>query len=122
MLGQAIVAQGLQNVAAGANPMLIKHGLEKGVAAIVVDLERQSRPVETHADITAVAAISAADAEVGEMIADVMDKVGKDGVITVEEGQAVGLETGARSRAWSEVFTRGAILRARWLRSWPSRA
>jgi chaperonin GroEL len=93
VLGQAIVAEGLQNVAAGANPMLIKRGLEKGVDAIVADLARQSRPVETHADITAVAAISAADPEVGEMIADVMDKVGKDGVITVEEGQAVGLET-----------------------------
>ena len=93
VLGQAIVAEGLQNVAAGANPMLIKRGLEKGVDAIVADLVRQSRPVETHADITAVAAISAADPEVGEMIADVMDKVGKDGVITVEEGQAVGLET-----------------------------
>ncbi len=93
VLGQAIVAEGLQNVAAGANPMLIKRGLEKGVDAIVADLARQSRPVETHADITAVATISAADPEVGEMIADVMDKVGKDGVITVEEGQAVGLET-----------------------------
>ena len=93
VLGQAIVAEGLQNVSAGANPILIKRGLEKGVEAIVADLKRQSRPVETHADIAAVAAISAADPEVGEMIADVMDKVGKDGVITVEEGQTVGLET-----------------------------
>src|SRR5687768_705107 len=93
VLGQAIVAEGLQNVSAGANPILIKRGLEKGVEAIVADLARQSRPVETHADIAAVAAISAADAEVGEMIADVMDKVGKDGVISVEEGQTVGLET-----------------------------
>ena len=93
MLGQAIVAEGLQNVSAGANPIFIKRGLEKGVEAIVADLKRQSRPVETHADIAAVAAISAADPEVGEMIAEVMDKVGKDGVITVEEGQTVGLET-----------------------------
>ncbi|HVA85443.1 MAG TPA: chaperonin GroEL, partial [Candidatus Saccharimonadales bacterium] len=93
VLGQAIVAEGLQNVSAGANPMLIKRGLEKGVEAIVADLKRQSRPVETHTDIAAVATISAADPEVGEMIADVMDKVGKDGVITVEEGQAIGLET-----------------------------
>ncbi len=93
VLGQAIVAEGLQNVSAGANPMLIKRGLEKGVAAIVADLKRQSRPVKTHKDIAAVAAISAADPEVGEMIAEVMDKVGKDGVITVEEGQATGLET-----------------------------
>ena len=93
VLGQAIVAEGLQNVSAGANPIFIKRGLEKGVEAIVADLKRRSRPVETHADIAAVAAISAADPEVGEMIADVMDKVGKDGVITVEEGQTVGLET-----------------------------
>ncbi len=93
VLAQAIVAEGLQNVSAGANPMLIKRGLEKGVAAIVADLKRQSRPVKTHKDIAAVAAISAADPEVGEMIAAVMDKVGKDGVITVEEGQALGLET-----------------------------
>ena len=93
VLGQAIVAEGLQNVSAGANPMQIKRGLEKGVEAIVADLKRQSRPVETHAHIAAVAAISAADPEVGEIIADVMDKVGKDGVITVEEGQSLGLET-----------------------------
>jgi chaperonin GroEL len=93
VLGQAIVAEGLQNVSSGANPMLIKHGIEKGVEAIVTDLKRQARPVETHADVAAVAAISAADPEVGEMIAEVMDKVGKDGVITVEEGQSLGLET-----------------------------
>ena len=93
VLGQAIVAEGLRNVSAGANPMLIKRGIEKGVEAIVADLVRQARPVETHADVAAVATISAADPEVGEMIAEVMDKVGKDGVITVEEGQALGLET-----------------------------
>ncbi len=93
VLGQAIVAEGLQNVSSGANPMLIKHGIEKGVEVIVTDLKRQARPVETHADVAAVAAISAADPEVGEMIAEVMDKVGKDGVITVEEGQSLGLET-----------------------------
>ena len=93
VLGQAIVAEGLQNVTAGANPIIIKRGLEKGVEAIVADLKRQSRPVETHEEIAAVAAISAADPEVGELIAEVMDKVGKDGVITVEEGQSVGLET-----------------------------
>jgi len=93
VLGQAIVAEGLQNVSAGANPIAIKRGLEKGVVAIVTDLKRQSRPVETHSDIAAVAGISAADPEIGDMIATVMDKVGKDGVITVEEGQSVGLET-----------------------------
>ena len=93
VLGQAIVAEGLRNVSSGANPMLIRRGIEKGVEAIVAEIKRQSRPVETHADVAAVAAISAADPEVGEMIAEVMDKVGKDGVITVEEGQALGLET-----------------------------
>ena len=84
VLAQAIVAEGLQNVSAGANPIYVKRGMEKGVDAIVADLKRRSRPVETHADVAAVAAISAADPEVGEMIAEVMDKVGKDGVVTVE--------------------------------------
>ncbi len=93
VLGQAIVAEGLQNVAAGANPVLIRRGVEKGVEAIVAELKRGSRPIENHADVANVASISAADPAVGEMIADVMDKVGKDGVITVEEGQTVGLET-----------------------------
>ncbi len=93
VLGQAIVAEGLQNVSAGANPMGLKRGIEKGVEAIVANLKSQSRPVETHEQIAAVASISAADPEVGAIIADVMDKVGKDGVITVEEGQSLGLET-----------------------------
>src|SRR5690349_20403293 len=72
VLGQAIVAEGLRNVSSGANPMLIKRGIEKGVDAIVAELKRQARPVESHADIAAVAAISAADPAVGEMIAEVM--------------------------------------------------
>ena len=93
VLAQAIVAEGLQNVSAGANPMGVKRGIEKGVEAIVAELKSQSRPVDNREQIAAVAAISAADPEVGEMIADVMDKVGKDGVITVEEGQSLGLET-----------------------------
>jgi chaperonin GroEL len=93
VLAQAIVAEGLQNVSAGANPMGVKRGIEKGVEAIVADLQRQSRPVDNRAQIQAVASISAADPEVGEIIAEVMDKVGKDGVITVEEGQTLGLET-----------------------------
>ncbi len=93
VLGQAIVAEGLQNVSAGANPIAVKRGIEKGVEAIVAELALHSRPVETHAQIAAVASISAADPEVGTIIADVMDKVGKDGVITVEEGQSLGLET-----------------------------
>src|SRR5512143_3082454 len=92
VLGQAIVAEGLQNVSAGANPMGVKHGIERGVDAIVAELKKQSRPVDNRKQIAAVASISAADPEVGEIIAEVMDKVGKDGVITVEEGQSLGLE------------------------------
>ena len=92
VLGQALVTEGLKNVTAGANPMIVKRGLDKGVEAIVERLKENSRPVETREQIAAVAAISAADPEVGELIAEVMDKVGKDGVITVEEGQSIGLE------------------------------
>src|ERR1019366_9037051 len=79
VLGQAIVAEGLQNVSAGANPIAVRRGIEKGVEAIVAELKLHSSPV--------------ADPEVVKIIADVMDKVGKDGVITVEEGQSLGLET-----------------------------
>jgi len=93
VLGQAIVAEGLQNVSAGANPIAVKRGIEKGVEAIVAELKRQSRPVDNREQIAAVSSISAADPEIGEIIAEVMDKVGKDGVITVEEGQSLGLET-----------------------------
>ena len=92
VLGQAMVAEGLRVVTAGANPMVIKSGIEKAVAAVVEEIKRVSRPVDSREQIAAVAAISAADPEVGEIIAEVMDKVGKDGVITVEEGQSLGLE------------------------------
>ncbi len=92
VLGQAMVAEGLRVVTAGANPMVIKRGIEKAVEATVDEIKKTARPVETHDQIAAVAAISAADEEVGEIIARVMDKVGKDGVITVEEGQTLGLE------------------------------
>jgi len=92
VLGQAIVAEGLRNVTAGANPMVLKHGIERAVEVIVEEIKASARPVETREQIAAVAAISAADPEVGEIIAEVMDKVGKDGVITVEEGQSLGLE------------------------------
>ncbi len=92
VLGQAMVAEGLRVVTAGANPMVIKAGIEKAVEAIVEEIKRVSRPVDSREQIAAVAAISAADPEVGEIIAEVMDKVGKDGVITVEEGQSLGLE------------------------------
>ncbi len=93
VLGQAIVAEGLRNVSAGANPIAVRLGIEKGVEAIVAELKRGSRPVDNRKQIAAVASISAADPEVGKIIAEVMDKVGKDGVITVEEGQSLGLET-----------------------------
>ena len=92
VLAHAMVSDGLRNVTAGANPMQVKRGIEKAVEAVVDEIKRVSRPVETRAQIAAVASISAADPEVGEIIADVMDKVGKDGVITVEEGQTLGLE------------------------------
>ncbi|HEY6569667.1 MAG TPA: chaperonin GroEL [Candidatus Limnocylindrales bacterium] len=92
VLGQAMVAEGLRVVTAGANPMVVKRGIEKAVETIVADIKKTARPVETREQIAAVAAISAADPEVGEIIAEVMDKVGKDGVITVEEGQSLGLE------------------------------
>ncbi len=92
VLGQAIIAEGLKNVTAGANPMIVKRGLEKGVDAVVERLKEHSRPVENSEDIANVASISAADPAVGELIAEVMDKVGKDGVITVEEGQSLGLD------------------------------
>jgi len=92
VLGQAMVAEGLRVVTAGANPMVVKRGIEKAVETIVAEIKRVSRPVDSREQIAAVAAISAADPEVGEIIAEVMDKVGKDGVITVEEGQSLGLE------------------------------
>jgi chaperonin GroEL len=92
VLGQAMVTEGLRVVTAGANPMVVKRGIEKAVEAVVEEIKKSAKPVETREQIAAVAAISAADPEVGEIIAEVMDKVGKDGVITVEEGQSIGLE------------------------------
>jgi len=93
VLAQAIVAEGLKVVAAGANPMQIKHGLDKGAAVIVAELKRLAKPVRDRADIAHVAEISAADSAIGELIADVMEKVGKDGVITVEESKGIAFET-----------------------------
>ncbi len=92
VLGQAIIAEGLKNVTAGANPMSLKRGIEKGVAAIVEEIKRLSKPVETTDDIAHIAAISARDPEIGRMIAEVMEKVGKDGVVTVEESQGLKLD------------------------------
>src|SRR5437667_4362525 len=92
VLAQAIVNEGLRNLAAGANPMILRRGLEKGVEAVIAEIKSMSKPVETREEIAQVAAISAADNEIGELIADVMDKVGKDGVITVEEGRGLEME------------------------------
>ncbi len=87
LLAQAIIRDGLRNIAAGANPMIMKHGIEKAVAVAVKELEAMSSPVETKEDISHVAAISADDDTIGELIAEAMEKVGKDGVITVEESK-----------------------------------
>ncbi len=92
VLGQAMINEGIRNVTAGANPMLIRIGIEKAVEAVVAEIKKQSRPIDSREQIAAIATISAADPEVGEIIAEVMDKVGKDGVVTVEEGQSLGLE------------------------------
>ena len=92
VLGQAMINEGIRNVTAGANPMLIRIGIEKAVLAVVDEIKKQSRPIDSREEIAAIATISAADPEVGDIIAEVMDKVGKDGVVTVEEGQSLGLE------------------------------
>lgn len=93
VLAHTLVVEGLKNVAAGANPMLIKHGIEKATALVVDAIKKQAREVKTHEDIANVASISAADPEIGRLIADVMEKVGKDGVITVEESKGLAFET-----------------------------
>jgi chaperonin GroEL len=92
VLAQALVREGLRNVAAGSNPMALKRGIEKAVAAIVTELGSMAKNVETKEQIAATASISAADVTIGEMIAEAMDKVGKEGVITVEESNTFGLE------------------------------
>jgi chaperonin GroEL len=92
VLAQAMVNQGMRNVAAGANPMGLKKGIEKAVAAAVESIKSQAREVDDKSDIAAVATISAADASVGEVIANAIDKVGKDGVVTVEESNTFGTE------------------------------
>jgi chaperonin GroEL len=92
VLAQALVHLGLRNVAAGANPMGLKKGIEKAVAAAVESIKSQAREVDDKGDIAAVATISAADASVGEVIANAIDKVGKDGVVTVEESNTFGTE------------------------------
>jgi chaperonin GroEL len=92
VLAQALVREGLRNVAAGSNPMALKRGIEKAVTAIVTELGAMAKSVDSKEQIAATASISAADATIGQMIAEAMDKVGKEGVITVEESNTFGLE------------------------------
>ncbi len=92
VLAQALVREGLRNVAAGANPMALKRGIETAVVAVAEELAKLSKDVETKEQIASTASISAADTTVGEIIAEAMEKVGKEGVITVEESNTFGLE------------------------------
>ena len=92
VLAQAMVREGLRNVTAGANPMSLKRGIEAAVAALIAELAATAKDVETKEQIAATASISAGDASVGEIIAEAMDKVGKEGVITVDESNTFGLE------------------------------
>ena len=92
VLAQAIVREGLKNVAAGANPMGLKRGIEGAVNVVVEDLKKQSKEISGKEDIARVASISSREREIGDVIADAIEKVGKDGVVNVEEGQTFGLE------------------------------
>jgi chaperonin GroEL len=92
VLAQAIVTEGLRNLAAGANPMLLKRGIDAGTRAVVDEIKKLSIPVKGHSDIEHIAAIAANDPEIGKLLAQAMDKVGHDGVITVEEGKSLKIE------------------------------
>src|SRR2546422_749563 len=92
VLAQAIVTEGLKNLAAGANPMQLKQGIDKGTEAVVEYIRSKAIPVEEKKEIAQIAAISAADETIGQLIAEVMDKVGRDGVITVEESRGTNFE------------------------------
>src|SRR5713226_1324814 len=93
VLAQAIVNEGLKNLAAGANPMQLKQGIDKGTEAVVEYIRKVAIPVQDKKEIAQIASISAADESIGNLIADVMDRVGKDGVITVEESRGINFET-----------------------------
>jgi chaperonin GroEL len=92
VLAQAIVREGMKNVAAGANPMALKRGVESAVEAVVENLKTQSKDVSGREDIARIATVSSREREIGDVIADAIEKVGKDGVVNVEEGQTLGLE------------------------------
>jgi len=91
ILAQAIISEGLKNIQAGANPMVLKRGIERGVENLVAELGRMSKKVTTEEEVAQVATISAADAEIGKLIAESLQKVGKDGVVTVEEGRTINM-------------------------------
>src|SRR5690606_4167285 len=93
VLAQAIVNEGLRNVAAGANPMLLKRGIQHATELIARNILEQATPIRTKEEIASVASVSAQDEEIGNLIAEVMDKVGKDGVVTVEESRGLEFET-----------------------------
>src|SRR5579871_1197582 len=86
VLAQAIVTEGLRNLAAGANPMLMKRGIDSATAAVVEEIKKASTELKGHDDIEHIATVSANDPEIGRLLAEAMDKVGRDGVITIEEG------------------------------------
>src|SRR5580693_641290 len=92
VLAQALIHEGLRNVAAGASPMSLKRGIEKAVEAAVGAIKKQAKEIDSRHEIAQVASISAADASIGEVLADAIDKVGKDGTVTVEESNTFGLE------------------------------
>lgn len=92
VLAQAIIEEGIKNVTAGANPMAIRKGIEKATNEVIKELSKNTKDIKNSEDIANVASISAADEEIGKMIAEAMDTVGKDGVITIEEGQTLGIE------------------------------
>lgn len=92
VLAQALVREGLRNVAAGADPITLKRGIEKAVKAVIEELHANAKPVETKEQIAATASISAGDAQIGELIAEAIDKVGREGVVTVEESNTFGIE------------------------------
>lgn len=93
VLAQAMIHEGLKNIAAGASPMALKRGIQKATSTVLEELKKNATPIEGREQIAQIAAISAADQEIGDLIADVMERVGKDGVVTVEEGKGIRFET-----------------------------
>src|SRR3990170_3597249 len=91
-LAQAIVSQGMKNITSGANPMSVKRGVDKGVEAVVAEIKKLSKPLKTQEEIAQVATLSAGDSEIGAKIAEALDKVGRDGVVTVEEGKGLTID------------------------------